>query len=191
MSSIGETSLSFLSSILSNSTANTIIGASILTGTTALVTHHISPTRLTRVLVTLMHETDTLYIRAVEAGLVPSDVDADALFKLQLKCSELHEERLRNSLSTWKMLAEFFRGRSLALYCCIKDVQDLKTRIEISKEEQLRNLNPTGQFQMVASSLYLSFVVGLLSSISLSFFIALHPPNIRNLRSRFLHLEWC
>ncbi|KAJ7281335.1 hypothetical protein C8J57DRAFT_1219231 [Mycena rebaudengoi] len=91
-----------------------------------------------------MHETDTIYMRALEAGLFPSDIDAEALFKLQKKVSELHEEGLRNSLSTWKMLGEFFQGRSLALYCCIKDVQDLKTRIEILKEEQLRNLNPTG-----------------------------------------------
>ncbi|KAJ7252663.1 hypothetical protein C8J57DRAFT_1519974 [Mycena rebaudengoi] len=144
MSSMGETSLSFLSSFLPNNTATTIIGASILTGATALTIHHVSPTRLTHMLVTLMHETDTIYIRAVETGLVPSDVDADELFKLQIKVSELHEESLRNSLATWKMVAEFFGGRSLALYCCIRDVQNLKTRIEISKEEQLRNLNPTG-----------------------------------------------
>ncbi|KAJ7199272.1 hypothetical protein C8J57DRAFT_1262027 [Mycena rebaudengoi] len=88
-----------------------------------------------------------MYICAVEAGLIPSDVDAEALFKLQIKVSELHEESLRNSLSTCKMLAEFLQGRSLALYGCIRDVQDLKTQIEayqISKEEQLRNLNPTG-----------------------------------------------
>jgi hypothetical protein len=81
MSSIGETSLAFVSSFLPHNTANTIIGASILTTATALILHHISPTRLTRVLVTLMHETDTMYIRVVEAGLVPSDVDAEALFK--------------------------------------------------------------------------------------------------------------
>ncbi|KAJ7281277.1 hypothetical protein C8J57DRAFT_1558753 [Mycena rebaudengoi] len=139
MSSIGETSLSFLSSILPNNTANTIIGTSILTTATALGIHHISPMRLTRVLVTLMHETDAMYIRAVEAGLVPSDCSSESI-----KVSELHEESLRNSLSTWKMLAEFLQGRSLVLYGYIRDVQDLKTQIEISKEEQLRNLNPTG-----------------------------------------------
>ncbi|KAJ7252631.1 hypothetical protein C8J57DRAFT_638856 [Mycena rebaudengoi] len=144
MSSMGEASLSFISSSLPNNTANKIIGVSILTAITALGIHHISPTRLTRVLVALMDETDTSYIRAVEAGLVFCDVDADALFKLQIKVSRLHEESLRNSLSTPKMLAEFFRGRSLVLYQCIRDAQDLKTRIEISKEEQLRNLNPTG-----------------------------------------------
>ncbi|KAJ7199266.1 hypothetical protein C8J57DRAFT_1545196 [Mycena rebaudengoi] len=122
MSSMGETSLSLVSSILPNNTANTIIGAFILTVATALGIHHISPTRLTRVLVTLMHETDTMYIRAVEAGLVPSDVDATTLFKLLIKVSDIHKESLRNSLSTWKMFAEFLRGRSLALYRCIRDV---------------------------------------------------------------------
>ncbi|KAJ7281315.1 hypothetical protein C8J57DRAFT_1297327 [Mycena rebaudengoi] len=144
MTSMGKTSLSFLSSILPNNTANTIIGTSILTTATALGIHHISPTRLTRVLVTLMHETDATYIGAMEAGVILCDGDTDALSKLQVKASQLREESLRNSLSTWKMLAEFFQGRSLALYQCIGDVQDLKTRIEISKEKQLRNLNPTG-----------------------------------------------
>ncbi|KAJ7252659.1 hypothetical protein C8J57DRAFT_1238007 [Mycena rebaudengoi] len=129
MSNMGETFLSFVSSILPNNTANTIIGGSILTAATALIIHNISPTRLTRVLVTLMHETDMIYIRAVEAGLVPSDVDVEALFKLQIKVSELHEESLRNSLSTCKMLGEFLQGRSLTLYGCIRDVQDLKTQI--------------------------------------------------------------
>jgi hypothetical protein len=80
MSSMSETSLSLFSSILPNNTANTIIGASIITTVTALVIHHISPTRLTRLLVALMHETDTIFIGAMEAGLVPGDIDtADAL----------------------------------------------------------------------------------------------------------------
>ncbi|KAJ7281299.1 hypothetical protein C8J57DRAFT_1297306, partial [Mycena rebaudengoi] len=144
MSSMSETSLSFFSSILPNSAANTIIGASILATATALVIHHISPMRLTCVLVALMHETDATYIGAMEAGVILCDGDTDALSKLQIKASQLREESLRNSLSTWKMLSEFFQGRSLALYWCIGDVQDLKTRIEISKEKQLRNLNPSG-----------------------------------------------
>ncbi|KAJ7281318.1 hypothetical protein C8J57DRAFT_1297332 [Mycena rebaudengoi] len=144
MSSMSETLLSFFSSILPYSTANTIIGASILATVTALVIYRILPTRLTRVLVSLMHETDATYIGAMEAGVILCDGDTDALSKLQIKASQLREESLRNSLSTWRMLAEFFRGRSLALYRCIGDIQDLKTRIEISKEKQLRNLNPTG-----------------------------------------------
>ncbi|KAJ7252604.1 hypothetical protein C8J57DRAFT_1661704 [Mycena rebaudengoi] len=122
MSSMNETSLSFFSSILPNNNANTIIGAAIITTVTVLIIHHISPTRLTNLLVALMHETDTIYIGAMEAGLVPADIDtAEALSKLQIEVSELHEETLKNS-----------------------DVQDLKTRIEISKEEQLRNLNSVG-----------------------------------------------
>ncbi|KAJ7251280.1 hypothetical protein C8J57DRAFT_671971 [Mycena rebaudengoi] len=145
MSSMSEASLSFFSSIFPNNTANAIIGASIITTVTALIIHHISPTRLTRLLVVLMHETDTIYIGAMEARLISGDVDtADALSKLHMKVSELHEETLKNSLSTWKMLAEIVRGRSLALYRCIRDVQDLKTRIEISKEKQLRNFNSVG-----------------------------------------------
>ncbi|KAJ7252637.1 hypothetical protein C8J57DRAFT_1519951 [Mycena rebaudengoi] len=87
---ISQTSLSFLSSILPNSTANTIIGASILTAATALIIHLISPTRMTRVLVALMHENSLIYIRAIEAGLVSSDVDVDALFHVSLACSIRH-----------------------------------------------------------------------------------------------------
>ncbi|KAJ7281285.1 hypothetical protein C8J57DRAFT_1219180 [Mycena rebaudengoi] len=131
MSSMGETSLSFLSSILPNNTANTIIGASFLAIAAALIIHHISPTRLTHLLVALMHETDATYISAVEAGVIPCDVDTEALSKLQIKVSELRKESLRNSLSTRKMLAEFLRGRSLSLHRCIRDVQDLKTQIEV------------------------------------------------------------
>ncbi|KAJ7281328.1 hypothetical protein C8J57DRAFT_1500034 [Mycena rebaudengoi] len=82
---MSETLLSFLSSILPNSTANTIIGASILATVTALVIHHISPTRLTRVLVSLMHETDATYIGAMEAGVILCDGDTDLLSKLQIK----------------------------------------------------------------------------------------------------------
>jgi hypothetical protein len=78
MSSMDETSLSFLSSILPNNTFNMIIGASILTTAAVLIIHHISPTRLARMLVALMCETDAIYIHAIEAGL---DVDTDALSK--------------------------------------------------------------------------------------------------------------
>ncbi|KAJ7252630.1 hypothetical protein C8J57DRAFT_1351187 [Mycena rebaudengoi] len=150
MSNMSEASLSLLSSISLSSTANRIFGALILTTATALIIHHISPTRLTRLLVALMPETVTIYIGAIEAGIIPSDVDADALFKLEINVSEFHEESLRNSLSTWKMLAEFFQGRSLALYQCIGDVQDLKTQIEISKETQLRNGAGTAVWTMSA-----------------------------------------
>ncbi|KAJ7281334.1 hypothetical protein C8J57DRAFT_1219230 [Mycena rebaudengoi] len=150
MSSMNEASLSFVSSILPNN--NTIVGASILTIVAALVTHHISPMRLTRLLVTLMHETDAIHIHAVESGLIPCDVDmVDALSKLQIKVSELHEESLRNSLSSLKMLADFFRGRSLVLYRCIRDVQDLKTRIEVYP------LNSQSAWQLTALTMHLDF----------------------------------
>ncbi|KAJ7281331.1 hypothetical protein C8J57DRAFT_1297342 [Mycena rebaudengoi] len=144
MSTMSEPTLSFLLTILPNNIANTIIGSSILATATALGIYHISPTRLTCVLVASMHETDATYIGAMEAGVILCDGDTDTLSKLQIKASRLREETLRNSLSTRKMLGEIFQGRSLALYRCIGDIQDLKTRIEISKEKQLRNLNPTG-----------------------------------------------
>ncbi|KAJ7251262.1 hypothetical protein C8J57DRAFT_1666294 [Mycena rebaudengoi] len=102
---------------------------------------YISPTRLTRVLVALMHETDATYIGAMEARVIPCDVDAEALSKLQIKISELRKQSLGNSLSTRKMLAEFLRGRSLSLYRWIRDVQDLKTQIEVHISTRSRELS--------------------------------------------------
>jgi hypothetical protein len=78
MSSMGEASLSFVSFIFPT---NIIIVASFLVTAAALITHHISPTHLTRVLVALTHETDATYISAIEAGVIPCEVDTDALSK--------------------------------------------------------------------------------------------------------------
>jgi hypothetical protein len=77
-----KASLSFLSSIqLPNNTANTVISAFILTIVATLIIHNISPMRLTRTLVALVHETDVTDIDAMEAGVVPCDGDTDMLSK--------------------------------------------------------------------------------------------------------------
>ncbi|KAJ7199271.1 hypothetical protein C8J57DRAFT_1262026 [Mycena rebaudengoi] len=131
MSSMGETSLSFVSSILPSDTANTIIGTLILTMVMALGIHHISPTRLIRVLVTLLHETDTMYIHAVEAGLVPSDVDANATDEV-LRAPRREPQKFAINFENDLRI---FPGPLARIIQCIRDVQDLKTRIEISKEQ--------------------------------------------------------
>ncbi|KAJ7251266.1 hypothetical protein C8J57DRAFT_1520618 [Mycena rebaudengoi] len=96
MSSMDEASLLFFSSIqLPSSTANTIFGALILTTATALIIHHISPMRLTRLLVALMHETDATYIGAIEAGVIPCDVDTEALSKSRSSTKTASETHYR------------------------------------------------------------------------------------------------
>ncbi|KAJ7251270.1 hypothetical protein C8J57DRAFT_1474546 [Mycena rebaudengoi] len=86
MSSMCEASLSFVSSIFPNNTIHIIIVASLLVTAAAFITHHISPTHLTRVLVALTHETDATYIGAIEAGVILCEVDTDALSKAALWC---------------------------------------------------------------------------------------------------------
>ncbi|KAJ7251309.1 hypothetical protein C8J57DRAFT_1238666 [Mycena rebaudengoi] len=138
---IGETSLVFASlasSVFPNFTAASV-GASLFVLAIACMVHHIWPMRLTYVLVAFMRETERLYYDAVEAGELPGDVDMEEkLLSLQTKMAETHEATLRNSLSTWKALEDFFRGRSIMLLQCTNEVQSFKTHIEILKEAHLR-----------------------------------------------------
>ncbi|KAJ7252565.1 hypothetical protein C8J57DRAFT_1722804 [Mycena rebaudengoi] len=140
---IGETSLEFASltdSFLSNGRAAASVGtASILVLAIACIVHHIWPMRLTHVLVAFMQETEKLYYGAVEAGELPGDVDTEEkLLSLQTKVSEVREESLRNSLSTWTALGDFFRGRSIMPLQSTNEIQSFKTHIEILKEAHLR-----------------------------------------------------
>ncbi|KAJ7281407.1 hypothetical protein C8J57DRAFT_1297531 [Mycena rebaudengoi] len=142
---IGETSLVFASladSVFPNRTAASV-GASILTLAILYMIYRIWPMRLTDSVVAFMSETERLYYDAVEAGELPGDVGTEEkLLSLQTKVSELREASLRNSLSPWKALGDFFRGRSLTLLQCADEIQRFKTHIEILKEAQLRtNLN--------------------------------------------------
>ncbi|KAJ7251408.1 hypothetical protein C8J57DRAFT_1723249 [Mycena rebaudengoi] len=140
MPNIGQTSLVFASladAVFHNHTV--WLGASILTLPIACMIHHIRPMRLTRVLVTDMKETEKLYYDAVEAGELPRDAGTEEeLLDLQKKVSEIREDSLRTSLSTWTTLREFFQGRSITLLQCRDEIQRFNTRLEISKETQMR-----------------------------------------------------
>jgi hypothetical protein len=50
---------------------------------------------------------------------------------LQAKVSEIHEESVRNSLSIWTALGDFFRGRSTTLLQCADDIMSFKNHIEV------------------------------------------------------------
>ncbi|KAJ7252483.1 hypothetical protein C8J57DRAFT_1722740 [Mycena rebaudengoi] len=143
---IGETSLVFASladSVFHNHTV--WLGASILVLAIACMIHHIWPMRLTRVLVTVMKETEKVFYDAVEAGELPRDAGTEEeLLGLQKKVSEIREDSLRNSLSTWTALGDFFKGRSITLLQCRDDIQRFNTHLEILKETQMRtHLNST------------------------------------------------
>ncbi|KAJ6619951.1 hypothetical protein B0H10DRAFT_1131394 [Mycena sp. CBHHK59/15] len=151
MSSVSETALPFLRSLLPGITlSNVLVGAAVGLLATAFVIHYASPTRLTGVLVMTLSQAEDLYQEANEAGLLTSaellhGVRIGAtLSRLQREVSEIREATLRRSLSKWGTLGEFFRGRTLTLLQCISEVQRFKTHIEILKETQLRDINHIG-----------------------------------------------
>ncbi|KAJ7696489.1 hypothetical protein B0H17DRAFT_1197996 [Mycena rosella] len=139
MASITEASLSLVASASPTSTATKVLfGVLALTAATSAI-HCASPTRLTRVLVFDIANTERTYLQAIEAGMLKSDVHiAENLTRLQITASTIREDTLRNSLSYRAALCAFFKGRSLTVMHCIRDVRALGTRIEILKEEQLR-----------------------------------------------------
>ncbi|KAJ7282974.1 hypothetical protein C8J57DRAFT_1463544 [Mycena rebaudengoi] len=86
-----------------------------------------------------MTETVDIYFAAVEAGELLGDAGTEeTLNKLQLEVSKIREASLDNSMSTWKTLGDFFRGRSFTVLQCTSEVQRLKTQIEMLKEAHLQ-----------------------------------------------------
>ncbi|KAF8216704.1 hypothetical protein K438DRAFT_1953607 [Mycena galopus ATCC 62051] len=151
MSTIADTSFSFLTQSIPTSavsTPNILVALGIFAVLMAHIIRHTAPMRLTSTLVAAIHEAEKAYLGAIEAGMLPgSDVNVDLRLSrhrqsLQIQVSNIREASLRNSLSSWLSLREYFRGRSLTILECIWEVQMLKTDIEILKEEQLRELNP-------------------------------------------------
>ncbi|KAJ7251405.1 hypothetical protein C8J57DRAFT_1238736 [Mycena rebaudengoi] len=82
-----------------------------------------------------MKETEKLYYDAVEAGELPRDAGTEEEL-LGRKVSEIREDSLRNSLSIWKALGDFFKGRSITLLQCKDEIQRFTTHIE---KPQLRD----------------------------------------------------
>ncbi|KAJ7491936.1 hypothetical protein FB451DRAFT_511977 [Mycena latifolia] len=143
MSSVSESPLPFVASVLPNTFAtNILLASSILALITACTIFFISPARLTRGLAALMDETEKAYFTAIEAGvLCKCDVQAKEMSRLQIMASQLREAILRDSLSGQKTVWSFMRGRSLTVLRCIWDTRRFKICIEILAEERLRDLN--------------------------------------------------
>ncbi|KAJ7491981.1 hypothetical protein FB451DRAFT_1551433 [Mycena latifolia] len=151
MSSLSETSLSLFASAPppTSTPTNILLGALSLIAT-AYIVHYASPTRLTRVLVATIAETEKTYLEALEAGVLPkSDADtATTLTSLQIKVSSIRETTLRHSLSYRATLGAFLTGHSFTVLHCIRDVRRLETHIEILKETRLRASDPASESAM-------------------------------------------
>ncbi|KAJ7117798.1 hypothetical protein C8R44DRAFT_791443 [Mycena epipterygia] len=146
MSSLSETSLSlFASAPPTSTTPNVTIGVLVLI-MMAFIIHFASPMRLTRVSVAAISNVEKIYLEAIEAGMLSNfDVNtALMLLSLQIKISRIREETLRNSLSHFAVLCDFFKGRSFTILKCIREVHRLEVHLELLKEEHLRDPNPLG-----------------------------------------------
>ncbi|KAJ7117797.1 hypothetical protein C8R44DRAFT_879335 [Mycena epipterygia] len=102
--------------------------------------------RLTRVLVAAICNVEKSYLEAIEAGMLSKfDVDtASMLLSLQIKVSHIRQATLRNSLSRFGTLCDFFKGRTFTVLKFIREVRALEAHIEILKEKNLRDPNPLG-----------------------------------------------
>ncbi|KAF8216720.1 hypothetical protein K438DRAFT_2007514 [Mycena galopus ATCC 62051] len=158
MSSI-PSSLSILAST-SSSTPWVICGGLLFIGTAGTI-YHMSPMRLTRILVNIIADAEKTYLDAIENGAIcASDVEtAETLStcvsfpflylgfylnqadSLQFKVSTIREASLRSSLFPFSALCDILNiHRSVAIVRCISEVRAFKTSIEILNESHLREI---------------------------------------------------
>ncbi|KAF7343748.1 hypothetical protein MSAN_01955400 [Mycena sanguinolenta] len=93
------------------------------------------------------YTTELIYYRSVEAGLL-GECHAEMhkeLSQLQTKASELREQSLGASVSSWDGVKAFCCGLSFKILRCTKDARKLKTKIEIAVEKGLRSTNKDGE----------------------------------------------
>jgi hypothetical protein len=145
-----EACLSILPSALPGGSGNiAVLFTLVIFVIAAGIVHYASPPRLTRVLVAAIANLEKIYLEALETGLLyASDIDTaemlssyvpflpqtlffEHLDSLQLKVSKIREASLRNSLSHSGTLREFFRGHTVTLLRCIREVRVLETHIEV------------------------------------------------------------
>ncbi|KAF8216717.1 hypothetical protein K438DRAFT_1747900 [Mycena galopus ATCC 62051] len=140
MSSI-PSSLAILAST-SSSTAWVIGGGLLFIGTAGTI-YHMSPMRLTRILVNTIADAEKSHLDAIENGAICAyDVEAaETLSILQFKVSTIREASLRSSLFPFSALCDIFNiRRSLTIVRCISEVRAFKTSIEILNESHLREI---------------------------------------------------
>ncbi|KAJ6518988.1 hypothetical protein C8R45DRAFT_1204265 [Mycena sanguinolenta] len=125
MSTIPETSLSLLSQSNSPSPPWTFPAFLLAISVAAAALYYVSPTRLTRVLVSALADVERAYLAGVENGLVSSTDNniTERLSILQPTVSTLREASLRSSLSTFSILYDMFNiHRSLTVLRCLAEI---------------------------------------------------------------------
>ncbi|KAJ7696481.1 hypothetical protein B0H17DRAFT_1177910 [Mycena rosella] len=143
-STVAQTSLSFIASApTTGSTPKMLVGACAI-ALVAYIIHRAAPMHLTRVLVAAITDAEKTYLEALEAGVsFNSDSHmSERLTSLQLKVSTIREATLRDSLSYRTSVGAFFKGNSLTVLYCIREVREFETHMEIMKERRLCALDP-------------------------------------------------
>ncbi|KAJ7768932.1 hypothetical protein B0H16DRAFT_1518658 [Mycena metata] len=95
-----------------------------------------------------MCDIEWVYYHSMEAGLLDggnSKTLPEELYLLQTNASELREQGLRASTSTWRGIRAVCGGLPLNIKNCARNAQRLKTEIEIAREVALRNSDRKGQ----------------------------------------------
>ncbi|KAJ7469347.1 hypothetical protein B0H11DRAFT_2196845, partial [Mycena galericulata] len=103
-----------------------------------------SPTRLCRTMEACFNVTERIYHGSTITGLLsPYHADleiADLFRRLQGRVSHIQERRLRNSAAPWVEIFEIFKGQSFVIVRCTWDIQILKIRLEVLRENRFREL---------------------------------------------------
>ncbi|KAJ7436719.1 hypothetical protein B0H11DRAFT_2109278 [Mycena galericulata] len=141
MTSLVQPSASLVAATMPSSTAAKVV---LVAFTLACFARPVSsPERLTRVLVSAISAAEDASHHIVEAGYFHREYAAltKRLTSLQVDVSLLREAALRDSRSSWAPFSQRIQFRRMfAILRCIREVQALKTDIEILKECQLREL---------------------------------------------------
>jgi hypothetical protein len=133
---------------------STILAAFITPAVAAATIHYASPQRLTEVLITALSKAENTYVEVLQMGLL-SVTETEALYmyvrslsisrlftgvlnsffqlsvSLQHKVSTIHVATMLDSLSWRAGLQGFFKGRTLTILSCIREVQGFETQIKV------------------------------------------------------------
>ncbi|KAJ7484843.1 hypothetical protein B0H11DRAFT_1914269 [Mycena galericulata] len=136
-----ETSLlTSLNNLLPTTTLRVLVGSTFCVTLLFCILRSKALSRVTRHMDAVMVSVEWIYFSSAEVGLLDQDglKTRHELVELQLAASELRERSLRASLSIWGTVQAFCSGLSFEVLRCTKEAKNLKTRIEIAREAELR-----------------------------------------------------
>ncbi|KAJ7430433.1 hypothetical protein B0H11DRAFT_2393716 [Mycena galericulata] len=149
--SLANSSAPFLTAAMPTSAAAKIILITSTIVCMAYIIHVISPTHLTRILVSSLATAEHAFLHTLESGTFRCEyaVLAERLASLQLDVSLLHEAALRDSLSYWASFSQFFKfRRMLVILRCIQEVRSLATHIKKSRSLSTSYYKILREFQL-------------------------------------------